>query len=69
MQAVAAAFPEQKFGLVDVGPETLAPNIMSSVTKDWEGSFLVGYIAAKTTKTGTIGSSTAISTTWRRAAF
>ena len=25
------------------------------MTKDWEGSFLVGYIAAKTTKTGTIG--------------
>jgi basic membrane protein A and related proteins len=55
MQAVAGAFPQQKFGLVDVGPDTIAPNVISSVTKDWEGSFLVGVIAAKVTKTGTIG--------------
>ena len=55
MQEVAKAFPNQKFGLVDVGPDSLGPNIVSTVTKDWEGSFLVGYIAAKTTKTGTIG--------------
>jgi basic membrane protein A len=55
MKAVAKAFPDQKFGLVDVGPDPVAPNVASTVTKDWEGSFLVGYIAAKTTKTGTIG--------------
>ena len=55
MQAVAAAFPNQKFGLVDVGPDPIAPNVVSSVTKDWEGSFLVGVIAAKVSKTGTIG--------------
>jgi basic membrane protein A and related proteins len=55
MQAVAAAFPNQKFGLVDVGPDPVAPNVVSSVTKDWEGSFLVGVIAAKVSKTGTIG--------------
>jgi len=55
MQAVAKAFPNQKFGLVDVGSDPIAPNVVSSVTKDWEGSFLVGAIAAKTTKTGTIG--------------
>jgi basic membrane protein A len=55
MQAVAAAFPQQKFGLVDVGPDPIAPNVVSSVTKDWEGSFLVGVIAAKATKTGTLG--------------
>lgn len=55
MQTVAKAFPNQKFGLVDVGPDPIAPNVVSSVTKDWEGSFLVGAIAAKTTKTGTIG--------------
>jgi basic membrane protein A len=29
--------------------------VASTVTKDWEGSFLVGAIAAKMTKTGTIG--------------
>ncbi len=55
MQEVAKAFPDQKFGLVDVGPDSLGPNVVSTVTKDWEGSFLVGYIAAKSTKTGTIG--------------
>lgn len=55
MQTVAKAFPNQKFGLVDVGPDPIAPNVASTVTKDWEGSFLVGAIAAKTTKTGTIG--------------
>ena len=55
MKAAAAAFPDQKFGLIDVGPDPIAPNVISSVTKDWEGSFLVGVIAAKATKTGTIG--------------
>jgi basic membrane protein A len=55
MKTVAKAFPDQKFGIVDVGPAPLAPNIASTVTKDWEGSFLVGWIGAKTTKTGTIG--------------
>ena len=55
MQTVAKAFPDQKFGLLDVGPDSIAPNVASTVTKDWEGSFLVGAIAAKVTKTGTIG--------------
>jgi len=55
MKEVAAQFPNQKFGLVDVGNDPIAPNVVSSVTKDWEGSFLVGAIAAKTTKTGIIG--------------
>ena len=55
MKAAAAAFPKQKFGLVDVGPDSIAPNVVSTVTKDWEGSFLVGAIAAKVSKTGTIG--------------
>ena len=55
MQTVAKAFPNQKFGLVDVGPDPVASNVVSTVTKDWEGSFLVGAIAARTTKTGVIG--------------
>jgi basic membrane protein A and related proteins len=55
MQEVAAQYPNQKFGLVDVGADPIAPNVVSTVTKDWEGSFLVGVIAAKTTKTGVIG--------------
>jgi basic membrane protein A len=55
MQEVAKQYPNQKFGLVDVGADPLGSNIVSTVTKDWEGSFLVGVIAAKTTKTGVIG--------------
>jgi len=55
MQAVAAAFPNQKFGLVDVGPDPVGPNVVSSVTKDWEGSFLVGVLAALASKSGKIG--------------
>ena len=55
MQRAAALFPKQAFGLVDVGPDPVAPNVESSVTKDWEGSFLVGAIAAKVSKTGVLG--------------
>jgi len=55
MQAVAKQYPKQAFGLVDVGANPLGPNIVSTVTADWEGSALVGAIAARVTKTGTIG--------------
>jgi len=55
MQQAAALFPNQKFGLVDVGPDPVAPNVESTVTKDWEGSFLVGAIAARASKSGVIG--------------
>jgi basic membrane protein A len=55
MVAVAASFPAQKFALLDIGPDPVAPNIASTVTKDWEGSFLVGAIGALVSKTGTIG--------------
>jgi basic membrane protein A len=55
MQQAAALFPQQKFGLIDVGPTPVAPNVESTVTKDWEGSFLVGAIAARVSKTGIIG--------------
>ncbi|PZQ46196.1 MAG: BMP family ABC transporter substrate-binding protein [Rhodovulum sulfidophilum] len=53
LEAVAKAFPDQKFALIDAGMEV--PNVVSAVAKDWEGSAVVGYIAAKTTKTGKIG--------------
>lgn len=55
MQEAAKLYPKQDFCLIDVGYDVLGPNIMSTVTKDWEGSFLVGAIAASLTKTGTIG--------------
>lgn len=55
MKAAAAAFPEQKFGIIDVGSDPIAPNVVGAVAKDWEGSFLVGIAAAMTSKSGTIG--------------
>ena len=55
MKAAAAAFPSQKFGIIDVGSDPIGPNIEGAVAKDWEGSALVGVAAALTSKTGTIG--------------
>jgi basic membrane protein A len=55
MKAAAAAFPKQKFGIIDVGSDPIAPNVEGAVAKDWEGSALAGVVAALTSKTGTIG--------------
>jgi len=55
MRTTAGNFPEQKFAILDVGSEPIAPNVQGAVAKDWEGSFLVGIIAALTSKTGKIG--------------
>lgn len=53
MEEVAKAFPDQKFGLIDANMEV--PNVVAAVAADWEGSFLAGWVAAKTTKTNKIG--------------
>ncbi len=53
MTEVAKAFPDQKFGLIDANMDV--PNVVAAVAKDWEGSFLAGWVAAKTTKTNKIG--------------
>jgi len=55
MQQIARAFPRQDFGLIDVGPDPLADNITSTLTKDWEGACLAGWLAAQTSRTGVIG--------------
>ena len=55
MKAAAAAFPDQKFGIIDVGSDPIAPNVEGAVAKDWEGSALVGVAAALTSRSGTIG--------------
>jgi basic membrane protein A and related proteins len=54
VKAAAAAFPKQKFALLDVGSDPSQPNVVGAVAKDWEGSFLVGIVAALTSKNGTI---------------
>ncbi len=50
---VADEFPKTKFGIIDAVVDK--PNVQSIVFKEQEGSFLVGVIAAKTSKTGKVG--------------
>src|SRR2546426_11179320 len=53
MQMVARDYPNIHFAIIDGVIEL--PNVASLVFKEHEGSYLVGMLAAKTTKTGTIG--------------
>ena len=50
---VADEFPNTKFGIIDMVVDK--PNVQSIVFKEQEGSFVVGVIAAKTSKTGKVG--------------
>lgn len=53
MELVAKDYPNIHFAIID-GVSQL-PNVASLVFKEHEGSYLVGMLAAKTSKTGTIG--------------
>ena len=53
LDKVAGEFPDTKFGIIDMVVDK--PNVQSIVFKEHEGSFLVGVIAAKTSKTGKVG--------------
>jgi basic membrane protein A len=53
LEKVAGEFPDTKFGIIDMVVDK--PNVQSIVFKEHEGSFLVGVIAAKTSKTGKVG--------------
>ena len=53
IESVAKDYPNIRFAIVD-GVSNL-PNVASLVFKEHEGSYLVGMMAAKTSKTGTIG--------------
>jgi len=53
MELVAKDYPNIQFAIID-GVSNL-PNVASLVFKEQEGSYLVGILAAKTSKTGTIG--------------
>src|SRR5213078_2358701 len=53
MEVVAKDYPNIHFAIVD-GFSDL-PNVASLVFKEHEGSYLVGMLAARTSKTGTIG--------------
>ena len=53
LESVAKDYPEIQFAIVDGVSEL--PNVASLVFKEHEGSYLVGIIAAMTTRTGTLG--------------
>src|SRR5271157_1493562 len=53
LDKVAGEFPNTKFGIIDMVVDK--PNVQSIVFKEHEGSFLVGVLAAKTSKTGKVG--------------
>lgn len=53
VRKVAAQFPQKQFAIVDA--EVKAGNVQSLLFEEHEGSFLVGAIAALTSKTGKIG--------------
>ena len=53
MADVARDYPDLKFAIIDGWLEL--PNVAALNFKEHEGSFLVGIIAARTTKTGKIG--------------
>jgi basic membrane protein A len=53
IEAVAKDYPEANFAIVD-GVSNL-PNVASLVFKEHEGSYLVGMIAARKSKTGVLG--------------
>ena len=53
IETVAKEYPNIHFAIVD-GVSNL-PNVASLVFKEHEGSYLVGMLAAKASKTGTIG--------------
>src|SRR6266576_270493 len=53
IELVAKDYPNIRFAIVDGVSEL--PNVASLIFKEHEGSYLVGMLAAKTSKTGTIG--------------
>ena len=53
IQKVAMLFPKTHFALVDA--EVSAPNVRSLMFEEHEGAYIIGAIAALTSKTGKIG--------------
>lgn len=53
LSKVAPDFPDTKFAIIDMVVDL--PNVKSVVFNEHEGSYLVGVMAAKASKTGTVG--------------
>ena len=54
IEKIAKEFPALKFAIIDSVVADV-PNVQSVVFKEHEGSFLVGVLAAKASKTGKVG--------------
>lgn len=54
VKAAAHKFPENNFGILDARIEE-QNNVVSALFSDEEGAFLMGFLAARWTETGTIG--------------
>ena len=53
IQKVAAQFPNSHFAIVD--SQVDAPNVRSLMFQEHEGAYVIGAIAAMTSKTGKVG--------------
>jgi basic membrane protein A and related proteins len=53
LKKVAAAYPQKRFAIVDAQVD--APNVKSLLFEEHQGSYLVGALAAMTSKTGKVG--------------
>lgn len=55
LQTIANKYPDKKFAIIDNAYDKQPKNVESLIFKSQEGSFLMGVIAAKETKTNKIG--------------
>ena len=55
LKAEAEANPDQKFAIVDDSSLADEPNVTSLMFEQAQASYLVGYVAGKTTKSNTVG--------------
>lgn len=55
LSAVVPEMPDTKFLFIDNGLDGVGDNLMSVTYAENEGSFLVGYVAMKQSKTGKVG--------------
>lgn len=55
VESVAPEYPDKRFIWIDNATSTDVANVLNITYAQNEGSFLAGYIAAKTSKTGIIG--------------
>lgn len=55
LKTVANRYQNKQFIIIDYKYPAALPNVLSLTFNTYEGSFLAGYIAAKMSKTGTVG--------------